>query len=83
VAAVAARRRPAAGGGTLAAVDMVEGAVVATFPVVAGAIAAAVATADDESWCQAPGVRCPEPGASEPTREFEPVILSEAKDPRS
>jgi len=47
VAAVAARRRRAAGGGTLAAVDMVEGAEVATFPAVAGAIAVAVATADD------------------------------------
>ena len=68
---------------------IVPAVVAATFPEVAGAIAVAEAgmvagaTADGENWSQVPGVRCQEPGASKPSREFGPVILSGAKDPCS
>ena len=64
MAAVEARLRPAAGGVTRAAVDVWEGAAVATLPAEAGAIAVAeagmvaVATADGNA--EESGVRIQE-----------------------
>ena len=70
MAAVEARRRPAGGGVTLAAVAMLEGAAaVATLPAEAGAIAVAeagmVAVATDKSRFQVPGARGQELGTSQ------------------